>query len=395
MFSFQLKCKKYLFLAVLVIVSISSFLLLPLPENELISIGPCESNGTYYEETSLNITYQGYAYHHATSGYNGEISDLIHVGRDFDFLNERWRGFIEFDLNQIPNDAQITGVQMRLHVNGKPEVCDNQRVQLGFYPITLQPSQNSFNFSGLFDNFIEGTPYNNETLYPIANDGYFPTSGGWISFGDNMSSDIENSLSADWFAISFIDYYESSLGHDTDQDEGIVCEVTNFQINYTSNSQNFTANYSSPPTSDNDNSDPNESDIFIVITIIGVLVVVIFIVGVKTVINRNPTEQLESKNKFDDNASRKTQLKNEQNQLRKFKEILEITQRVKIHDVAQSLGIEYSDLFEKLLRWKKDIPFKIDGEMIVVEDISNFVGVLDSEFQSWENNKDLDNNKIV
>jgi hypothetical protein len=54
--------------------------------------------------------------------------------------------------------------------------------------------------------------------------------------------------------------------------------------------------------------------------------------------------------------------------LLKFKRILNISQKVKKSDVAESLGISQSELFERLIGWGEIIPFKIQDEYIIVED---------------------------
>jgi hypothetical protein len=63
---------------------------------------------------------------------------------------------------------------------------------------------------------------------------------------------------------------------------------------------------------------------------------------------------------------------NEKEILEKFESILEMTERVKISQVAKSLAISTSQLFEKLIQWQDILPFQIDGEYIEVDDTEDF-----------------------
>ncbi|MHA1700242.1 MAG: hypothetical protein ACTSWN_15470 [Promethearchaeota archaeon] len=70
--------------------------------------------------------------------------------------------------------------------------------------------------------------------------------------------------------------------------------------------------------------------------------------------------------------------------LKNFKGIMEISQRVKQSQVAKYLGITEDELFAKLIKWRHQIPFKIDADLIVVDDITEFTDALDREFASWK-----------
>jgi Leucine-rich repeat (LRR) protein len=69
--------------------------------------------------------------------------------------------------------------------------------------------------------------------------------------------------------------------------------------------------------------------------------------------------------------------------LRKFQEILEMTQDVKISRVAEYLEISEKDLFKKLISWRH-LGFKIKQECIIVDDIAQFTTALDHQFEEWE-----------
>lgn len=63
---------------------------------------------------------------------------------------------------------------------------------------------------------------------------------------------------------------------------------------------------------------------------------------------------------------------NEKKLLEKFENILEMSESVNTSQVAKSLGLSKSQLFEKLIRWQEMLPFKIDGEFIEVDDTVDF-----------------------
>ncbi len=366
----------------------------------LIAAGLNEIHIVRAETTPILRSYQGFAYHHATSGYDGAIDSAMHIGRDFDFWNEQWRGFTEFDISAIPDTANITQIRIRLQVLGKPEVCDHQRIQLQLFPVELQPSQHSHDYESLFNDFAEGTPYNNESFYLLSTDGLYPGESTWITFHGNMTTDFQEHLLFNWFALSFIDYYTADLGHDTDQDEGIICTVHDFEVDYQIAGEVFTAVFSqSDGIEDNSNQSGDNWGIFAILLILVILIGIILFVGFKNVRARSikegvPHHAKRLKKKGTPFQHPQKQQK-EKLMLQKFKEILQISHRVKIADVARNLGLTYDELFSNLLRWQQDIPFKIDGEMIVVEDISTFIGALDTEFQTWDQSSEDSDSKIV
>ncbi len=71
--------------------------------------------------------------------------------------------------------------------------------------------------------------------------------------------------------------------------------------------------------------------------------------------------------------------------LDKFKSILAIAQRVSLADVSKSLGMARDALFEHLIVWKKkyNLVYKIDGDFLVIEEVSNFISALDKQFAEW------------
>jgi galactose oxidase-like protein len=70
--------------------------------------------------------------------------------------------------------------------------------------------------------------------------------------------------------------------------------------------------------------------------------------------------------------------------LEKFKAILNMSQKVDVSTVAENLEVSQKVLFTQLFKWNKVIPFKIDGEKIIVEDLNNFITALDNQFDEWQ-----------
>lgn len=69
--------------------------------------------------------------------------------------------------------------------------------------------------------------------------------------------------------------------------------------------------------------------------------------------------------------------------LGKFKRIMNISRRIEIQTVAQMLHISTRELMENLLQWGEQIPFKIDGQVIIVDDLSSFTNAIDEQFDMW------------
>jgi Leucine-rich repeat (LRR) protein len=52
-------------------------------------------------------------------------------------------------------------------------------------------------------------------------------------------------------------------------------------------------------------------------------------------------------------------------------------------EVANSLGLSEDELLEKLIEWGESLPFKIQDELIVVDNLDGFMDALDQQFASW------------
>jgi 3-keto-disaccharide hydrolase len=70
--------------------------------------------------------------------------------------------------------------------------------------------------------------------------------------------------------------------------------------------------------------------------------------------------------------------------LEKFQKIINVSNRVKQAQIASNLGITQQELFNKVVAWGDTLPIKIEGDEIVVNDVSKFSGMLDKQFMEWE-----------
>ncbi|MHA1518794.1 MAG: leucine-rich repeat domain-containing protein [Promethearchaeota archaeon] len=69
--------------------------------------------------------------------------------------------------------------------------------------------------------------------------------------------------------------------------------------------------------------------------------------------------------------------------LEKFKRIIKMSQEVSQDVVAKFLRLTPDELFGYLVDWVEIIPFKIKGNLIVVEDINDFMKALDLKYNKW------------
>jgi WD40 repeat protein len=69
--------------------------------------------------------------------------------------------------------------------------------------------------------------------------------------------------------------------------------------------------------------------------------------------------------------------------LERFKQILYMSNRIDIAMVAKMMEIDIDTLTLKLLRWGQELPIKIEGKEIVVNNIEDFLQSLDEQFSTW------------
>ena len=83
--------------------------------------------------------------------------------------------------------------------------------------------------------------------------------------------------------------------------------------------------------------------------------------------------------------------------LEKFGKLMQISQKVKISDAALAMRISKADLLPQLLEWGNHFSFKIDNDIIVVEDLKSlnrFLEDLDGQFNDWDTKEKLVVGKI-
>ena len=80
--------------------------------------------------------------------------------------------------------------------------------------------------------------------------------------------------------------------------------------------------------------------------------------------------------------------------LKQFKEILNNNQEVAIDSLALDLGMSGKLAMTKLVQWHNSIPFEIDGNMLVVEDLSQFIDALDGQFDDWQDKEITKSGKV-
>lgn len=100
---------------------------------------------------------------------------------------QRWRGYVEWDVEVIPDGASITQTVFKYSGNWNEIDCHIHEM-LGYQP-TLHDEQS------IYDEVGEGTVYADPDGFPIA------SSGQEVDLGSNANIDLASQLSLDWFAI--------------------------------------------------------------------------------------------------------------------------------------------------------------------------------------------------
>ncbi|MHA1700280.1 MAG: leucine-rich repeat domain-containing protein [Promethearchaeota archaeon] len=76
--------------------------------------------------------------------------------------------------------------------------------------------------------------------------------------------------------------------------------------------------------------------------------------------------------------------RNLQELLEKFKKIIKVTQRITKDEVAQYLGITKMELVSFIADLGDELPIKINGDDIIVDDFNDFVAYIDEQFGAWD-----------
>jgi hypothetical protein len=77
-----------------------------------------------------------------------------------------------------------------------------------------------------------------------------------------------------------------------------------------------------------------------------------------------------------------------------FKNIMKLSKRAEIIDIARSLRITQRELYTKLLLWGQQLSFKIDGKSIIINDTQDYISKLDENFTEWAQNEKNNLNKL-
>ncbi|XEO80282.1 hypothetical protein WKT22_05330 [Candidatus Lokiarchaeum ossiferum] len=68
----------------------------------------------------------------------------------------------------------------------------------------------------------------------------------------------------------------------------------------------------------------------------------------------------------------------------KFKSIMQMADGIEVNLLAQSLALTEEQLFEKLILWKEEVPFIINGKIISLNDVNSMITGLDLQFEEWD-----------
>ncbi len=78
------------------------------------------------------------------------------------------------------------------------------------------------------------------------------------------------------------------------------------------------------------------------------------------------------------------EMESDRDLLERMKSLIHVTKRVHVKDAAAMLDLDPVTFLKKVMEWGKTIPFKIDGDDIVVEDITAVIDSIDQQFTRWE-----------
>jgi hypothetical protein len=69
--------------------------------------------------------------------------------------------------------------------------------------------------------------------------------------------------------------------------------------------------------------------------------------------------------------------KQDEASLRQFQKLVVVGQRVPKDEIAQALGLPTGEFMQRLSEWKSCIPFEVDEEAVVVDDLDAFSKAID------------------
>jgi hypothetical protein len=150
---------------------------------KIILIGPETFSKTY---TSFE---DGHIYTNRQNTYN-----YIHLENTS--TNGLYRGYIEWNISTIPNDANITNIIFKYSSLNRDGDGDAHISAMNYRP-SSSSSQNVWNDSG------DGTIYANVDGFPVIGNNQEIRNNQEINLGNDAITDLEAALVTNWFAIGF------------------------------------------------------------------------------------------------------------------------------------------------------------------------------------------------
>ena len=82
--------------------------------------------------------------------------------------------------------------------------------------------------------------------------------------------------------------------------------------------------------------------------------------------------------------------------IEKLRDILNISNRIKLERVQNILNLDDKSFNKKIIEWANEFGFRIDGEYLIVneETVSDFIDRLDEQFAEWEEKEKEKTDKI-
>ncbi len=78
------------------------------------------------------------------------------------------------------------------------------------------------------------------------------------------------------------------------------------------------------------------------------------------------------------------EMESDRDLLERMKSLIHVTKRVHVKDAAAMLDLDHVTFLKKVMAWGKTIPFKIDGDDIIVEDVAAVIESIDHQFSQWD-----------
>ena len=165
--------------------------------------------------TTVSCTYISNGSGYASSGGSKSTGSTVWVGASG---STYYRGFLKFDISSIPDNATIS--QVKLYVN-----CTTSNVNLEVNILQMSNDPSSASGSTLYTDANDGTQYNFSAW-----DIFHSTVSNYIILNSSAKTDLQNKLSANWFAVGI-----SPIAGDESQTYGVLTlgASTTLDVTYT------------------------------------------------------------------------------------------------------------------------------------------------------------------